>query len=139
MGAGLLLKTIKMMQHGAIRQIPQDDSSATYAPRLKKEDGCIRWDSDVNSIVNLIRGLSPGPCAYTFFNGKKIKIYSSTWERTPITGSAGKIGRETEKGLPVTAKNGFVYIEDVQLEGKKRMPVHDFLKGFRMMAGDSLG
>lgn len=139
MGAGLLLKTVELMQHGTVRRISQEDSAATYAPRLKKEDGCIRWDSDVHSIVNLIRGLSPVPCAYTFFNGKKIKIYSSTGERTPVTESAGKVGRETEEGLPVTAKNGLVYLRDVQLEGKKRMPVHDFLKGFRMTAGDRLG
>lgn len=139
MGAKLLLKTIEMMRHGAVRRIPQDDSSATYAPRLKKEDGCIRWDCDVNSIVNLIRGLSPVPCAYTFFNGKKMKIYTSAGEIAPVSEIAGAVGMETERGLPVATRNGYVYLKDIQIEGKKKMPVHDFLKGFRLLPGDKLG
>ncbi len=139
MGAELLLKTIEMMEHGAVRRIPQDDSSATYAPRLKKEDGYIRWDSDVHSIVNLIRGLSPVPCAYTFFNGKKMKIYTSAGEIAPVSEIAGEVGMETERGLPVATRNGYVYLKDIHLEGKKKMPVHDFLKGFRLLPGEKLG
>jgi len=138
-GAELLLKTIEMVQHGAIRRIPQDDSSATYAPRLNKEDGCIRWDRDVYSIVNLIRGLSPVPCAYTLYRGKKMKIFSSAGDVAPVSGSAGEVGMETQRGLPVAAKDGYVYLKDIQLEGKKKMPVHDFLKGFRLLPGDKLG
>jgi len=128
-----------MVQHGAIRRIPQDDSSATYAPRLNKEDGCIRWDRDVYSIVNLIRGLSPVPCAYTLYRGKKMKIFSSAGDVAPVSGSAGEVGMETQRGLPVAAKDGYVYLKDIQLEGKKKMPVHDFLKGFRLLPGDKLG
>ena len=138
-GAGLLLKTIKMMQKGSVRRIPQDDSSATYAPRLKKEDGCIRWDADVEDIVNLIRGLSPLPCAYTFFNGIKIKIFLSSGEIFTVAGSAGTVGMETDRGLPVVAKNGYVYLREVQMEGKKRMSIHDFMRGFRILPGDTLG
>jgi methionyl-tRNA formyltransferase len=139
MGAELLVKTIEMMQRGVGRRVPQNDMSASYAPKLKKEDGHIHWDSDVHSIVNLIRGLSPAPCAYTFFDGRKMKIYSSEGEIAPVEGiDAGRVGMETHRGLPVAAKDGYVYLKDIQLEGKKRMFVCDFLKGFRLLPGDKL-
>ncbi|MCX5854201.1 MAG: methionyl-tRNA formyltransferase [Deltaproteobacteria bacterium] len=139
MGAELLLKTIELMQHGAVRRISQDASAATYAPRLKKEDGLIRWDSGVDGIVNLVRGLSPVPGAYTFFRGKKMKVFSATGEVAPVRGKVGEIGRKRGKGLPVTARNGFVFLKDVQLENKKRMSVHDFLRGSPVSSGDTLG
>lgn len=138
-GAELLLKTIEMIQHGTIRRIPQDDSSATHAPRLKKEDGLIHWNSDIHSIINLIKGLSPVPCAYTFLRGKKLKIFSASGEIAPIKGNMGVLGKEGEKGLPVTAKNGIVFLKEVQLENKSRMSVHDFLRGSRISPGDTLG
>jgi methionyl-tRNA formyltransferase len=139
MGAELLLKTIEMMQNSTVRPIPQDNALATYAPRLKKEDGRIRWDSDVHSIVNLIRGLSPVPCAYTFFKGKKLKVFSSAGEVVPVTGHVGEIEKETAQGLPVATTNGVVYLKEVQLEGKKRMPVQDLLRGLAILPGDHLG
>jgi methionyl-tRNA formyltransferase len=138
MGARLLLKTIDMLLEGNASRTPQDSSLATYAPRLKKEDGLIRWDADVNHTVNLIRGLSPAPCAYTFYNGKMLKIFSAIAEVTPSRESPGRIGTVTEKGLPVAAGNGYVYLQDVQLENKKRMFIMDFLRGSRMTPGDTL-
>lgn len=139
MGAELLVKTIEMIQNDAIRPIPQDNALATYAPKLKKEDGCIRWDSDVHSIVNLIRGLSPVPCAYTFFKGKKVKIFSSAGKIAPVKRRVGDVEMETAGGLSVATKNGVVYLKDVQLEGRKRMPVHDLLRGLVILPGDNLG
>lgn len=137
-GARLLLKTIEMMQHGTVNRTPQDASAATYAPRLKKEDGLIRWDSDVHSIVNLIRGLSPLPCAYTFFRGKRLKIFSATGEIAPLGGGTGTLGRVTGNGLPVAVKNGNVYLREVQLENKKKMPVQEFLRGYQISPGEIL-
>lgn len=138
-GASLLLKTIEMILSGTAKQSPQDASGATYAPRLKKEDGLIRWDADIHQTVNLIRGLSPAPCAYTFFKGKMLKIFSAQGEEIPVTETPGTVGRETEKGLPVAAKDGYVYLKVIQMENKKRMSVHDFLRGFHMSPGDTLG
>lgn len=135
MGAELLLKTIGMIVEGTIKRIPQDVSAATYARRLNKEDGRIRWDSNVANIINLIRGLSPSPGAYTFLEGNKLKIFTVRGEEVSITEPAGKIGRETERGLQVAAKNGYIYLHDVQLENRKRMSVHDFLRGYRIAPG----
>jgi len=139
MGAQILIATIDMVISGNCTRRPQDASQATYAPRLTKEDGLIRWDADVQQTVNLIRGLSPAPCAYTFFKGKMLKIFSAQGEEIPVTETPGTVGRETEKGLPVAAKDGYVYLKVIQLENKKRMSVHDFLRGFHMSPGDTLG
>jgi methionyl-tRNA formyltransferase len=139
MGARLLLATIDMLASGNSARTPQDASLATYAPRLTKEDGLIRWDADVQQPVNLIRGLSPTPCAYTFFKGKMLKIFSAVGEEIPSPESPGKIGTVAEKGLPVAARNGYVYLQEIQLENKKRMSIRDFLRGCRMAPGDILG
>ena len=137
-GAQLLMETIRMIEAGAIRRIPQDHAAAIFAPRLKKEDGVIRWEADVRAIVQLIRGLSPAPSAYTFFNGKILRIFQAVGMDTPLPTPPGTVSI-SEKQLLVTAGNGMVSLLDVQLEGKKRMPVHEFLRGCRLKPGDRLG
>lgn len=139
MGARLLPATIDIIASGSATRTPQDSSLATYAPRLRKEDGIIRWDADVHHILNLIRGLSPDPCAYTFFKGKMLKIFSAVGEQITAREIPGTIGEMTEKVLPVAARNGYVCLQEVQLENKKRMSIPDFLRGFRMAPGDTLG
>ena len=136
-GAQLLLDVIGMLEKGAIRRVPQDHAAATFAPRLKKEDGLIRWDADAPSIVRLIRGLSPSPCAYTFLDGKMMRIFNALEKDTPSSSPPGTLSfSETE--LMVSAGNGSVALLDVQLEGKKRMPVRDFMRGFRLKPDDRL-
>ncbi len=139
MGARLLLATIDMVANGNSTRTPQDASLATYAPRLTKENGLIRWDADLRETVNLIRGLSPTPCAYTSYRGKMLKIFSAIGEEIPPPESPGRIGTVTDNGLPVAARNGYVYLQEVQLENKKRMSIRDFLRGCRMAPGDILG
>jgi len=138
-GARLLVATIEMVISGNCTQSPQDASQATYAPLLTKEVGLIRWDADVRQTVNLIRGLSPAPCAYTFYKGKMLKIFSAAGEEIPSLETPGRIGTATEKGLGVAARNGYVYLQEVQLENKKRMSIVDFLRGSRIAPGDILG
>ena len=138
-GAELLLTAIGMIASGTATRTKQDGAAATYAPRLKKEDGLINWDTDVAAIVNLIRGLSPSPGAYTFIEGKKLKILTARAEEARTAGKAGVIGYETEKGLPVYAKNGCVYLREVQLESKKRMAIREFLRGCPVQPGSVLG
>ena len=138
-GATLLLKTCEMIISGIARRTPQDSARATYAPRLKKEDGLIRWDADIHQIVNRIKGLSPTPCAYTFLKGKMLKIFSATAAEIPVMETPGIVGGETEKGLAVAARNGYVYLREVQMENKNKMSVHNFLRGFRLLQGDTLG
>ncbi len=138
-GAGLLLKALASVVAGTVKATPQDHTLATYAPRLKKEDGRIVWGSPVRDIVNLVRGLSSSPGAYTFIGGRQLKVFLAEGEESPVTESPGTLGSETARGLAVAAKNGYVYLREVQLEGKKRMPVRDFLRGCRATPGEVLG
>jgi methionyl-tRNA formyltransferase len=137
-GAQLLVETIEKIEKGTIRRIPQDHAAATFAPRLKKEDGLIHWGADVWEIVRLIRGLSPAPCAYTFFEGKILRIFQAVGIDTPSPALPGAL-LISENELIVSAGNGMVSLLNVQLEGKKRMPIHEFLRGCRLKTGDRLG
>jgi methionyl-tRNA formyltransferase len=139
LGAEILLKAVKGVAEGSIERKPQDSSRATYAPKLTKETGYIDWNHSAHEIVNLIRGLSSTPGAYAFLRDKKLKIYHavpgplSTGEKEP-----GTIGQFMESGLQVSTADGHVYIQDVQLEGKKRLSIDSFLRGFRLSQDDVL-
>jgi methionyl-tRNA formyltransferase len=139
MGADLLLRTLQDMEAGRVQRRPQDNALATYAPRLKKEDGLIRWQNKARDITCLVHGLSSTPGAYTFLNEKTLRIFMATAEETAVTDAAGTVGPLSEKGLRVSTGDGYVYIRDLQLEGKKRMPVQDFLRGFRLPESTRLG
>jgi methionyl-tRNA formyltransferase len=138
-GASMLITAIEQMAAGTALRKAQDASLVTFAPRLKKETGLINWNSDVNDIVNLIRGLNPAPTAYTFLNGQALKIFSAAAETNKVSAVPGTIGTETEQGLPVSAANGYVFLKNVQLAGKKRMAIHDFLRGYRIDPKTILG
>jgi len=132
-GARLLLETIEGLADGCITPISQDHGGATFAPKISKEDTHISWDSPAQNIVNLVRGLSPAPGAYSILKGKQLKIFSAGSEPGSDAGTLGGVPGTvldmTEKGLRVAARDGFVMLRDVQLEGKKRMDVKDFLRG----------
>jgi methionyl-tRNA formyltransferase len=138
MGAELLLATLAMLHAGTLQPQPQDDRLATTAPRLGRDDGLIRWESDCRNIVSLIRGLSPTPCAYTHFAGKQLKVFMAEAEATCVTEMPGTVTGETTAGLRVAAENGYVSLQELQLEGKKRMAVRDFLRGVRVAPGQVL-
>jgi methionyl-tRNA formyltransferase len=134
-GAELLLMTLAMVLSGTLSPRPQDHHLATFAPRLSREDGRIHWENDCRSIVSLIRGLSPDPCAYTHLEGKQWKIFNAAAEPTEHTLRPGKVTEPTTEGLRVAAAGGYVLLREVQLAGKKRLPIGDFLRGIRIPAG----
>lgn len=135
-GADMLAAAIDMSVGGTIIRTPQDHAAATYAPRLKKEDTMVNWDTNAHDIVNLIRGLSPFPCASTILDGKQLKIFAASVDESHVGGAgAGTIGRIGERGLPVAAKNGWVCLTDIQMESKKRMNIRDFLRGYNIKTG----
>ena len=138
MGANLLVKTIEMIETNAIRRIPQDPAAVTFAPRLSKEGGLIRWDLETHDIIRRIRGLSPSPGAYSFWDGKTLKIFQGACISNLATALPGTV-RTSGQELLVAAGNGWVSLLDLQLEGKKRMPVQDFLRGCRLQNGVRLG
>jgi methionyl-tRNA formyltransferase len=140
MGAELLLRAVEGIIAGTISRTAQDPSGATYAPCLTKEIEHINWGESADAIVNLIRGLSSDPGAYAFLRERKLKIYRAVAGKAGTSGekAPGTIGKLMESGLQITANDGHVYIQDVQLEGKKRMPIDFFLRGFRISPDDSL-
>lgn len=139
MGADLLLQTIQTIEAGTAIRVPQDEGEGTYAPRLKKEDGLISWQDKALTIARRIRGLSTTPGAYTFLEGKMLKVFMASAEEGPVREEAGTTGPLSDKGLPVAAADGYVYLRDIQLEGKKRMSVQDFVRGYRLATGTRLG
>ncbi len=139
MGADLLRKAVGQIEGGTAVRTPQDHRQATHAPRLKKEDGRIDWGRDAAAIVNFIRGLAATPGAYTTLGGKVLKIFRAEAEAGPEAEAVGQTGEATRKGLPITAGKGCVYLQDVQLEGKNRMNIQDFLRGHRLPPHTRLG
>ena len=138
LGATLLIKTIEQVAAGNAQRQPQDASGVTLAPRLKKETGKINWQNNVSDIVNLIRGLSPTPAAYTLLEGQVLKIFSAEANQNKTSETPFTIGAASAAGLPVAASDGYVILKDVQLAGKKRMLTQDFLRGYRLNQGTVL-
>jgi len=137
---GLLIETLKGLAQGTVKAKEQDNTLATYTAKLTKEHGLLDWSWSVSRICGLIRGLDPWPGAYTFFNGKMLKLYGCSVAETGQTGSApGTVRDLTEKGLEVQAGDGAVIVREIQAPGKKRLPVREFVKGSPLSLGSILG
>jgi len=134
----LLIKTIEQIVAGTAQRKPQDTAIVTFAPLLKKETGKIDWNNKVSGIVNLIRGLSPTPAAYTTLDGLPLKIFKAEAQPENVNQPPGTIGEASPAGMPVAASDGYVILKDVQLAGKKRMLAQDFLRGYRLNPGTVL-
>jgi methionyl-tRNA formyltransferase len=135
-GAGLLVKTVKAVESGRYSEIPQSEIAENmelkHAPKIFKEDGNINWNNSIHSIYNLIRGLSPIPGAYTQLNDKTLKIYHAKVHEADPGIFPGGFLTDNKTFLKFAAKDGFISVTDVQLEGKKRMGIEEFLRGVRL-------
>lgn len=138
LGASLLMKTIEVIETQDHKAIPQDSSLATRAPKIKPETCKIDWDRSAREIRNQIRGLSPSPGAYTTLKGKRLKLFRSAISgiRARSSGEIVSVGRDR---FVVSCGKGHLEILDVQLEGKRRMSVRDFLLGSPLSVGEKLG
>jgi len=135
LGAQLLSKTLQKMKAGEIRPIPQDHSKATYAPPLKKEDGHIRWEKEAGEIDRQIRAFNPWPGAFTKWDDRLLKIYGGKRrERTP-SGKPGEVVWVGSDFIEVETGKDSYLIEEVQLEGRKKMTIREFLSGHSISAG----
>ncbi|HEX4850558.1 MAG TPA: methionyl-tRNA formyltransferase [Puia sp.] len=133
-GADLLVKTVKGLINGNLVEIPQPEipaGSLKAAPKIDQETCRIHWDQPVEKIFNQIRGLSPFPGAYTHFEGKTMKIFRSRKEIAQINIEPGLHQTDSKTYLRFACENGWIFCEEIQLEGKKRMLVADFLRGYR--------
>ncbi|HSN07554.1 MAG TPA: methionyl-tRNA formyltransferase [Hanamia sp.] len=131
-GADLLLKTINQLEKGTLKEVPQNSPfTIHHAPKIFTETCEINWNRNVDEIYNLIRGLSPYPAAFTYLNGKKLKIFSSEKESCKVKNEPGEIVTDHKTYLKFAAKDGFISLKEIQPEGKKRMRIEDFLRGWR--------
>jgi len=137
-GAELLLKTIIELEKGYLKEIEQRSALSLvpsaplrHAPKIFTETCEIDWNKPVEEIYNLIRGLSPYPAAFTFLNGKKLKIFASQKEIRNDVGEPGKYVTDRKMFLKFAAADGFISVSEIQLEGKKRMKIDEFLRGWR--------
>lgn len=144
-GGPLLIETLKGLADGSITPVKQDESESSYVHMYKKSYGLIDWNSSADSIEHKVRGMIPWPGAFTFLKGKTLKIWKSALADTEETGLASGSGYEPgtisyvdKKHMLVQTGEGLLSLKEVQLEGKKRMPLEDFLRGCRLSAGDRL-
>lgn len=138
MGAGLLIKTLKALENGEVTPTPQDNEAATYAHMINKDMCELDFSLGARNVHKKICGLSDWPCAVTFLDGKRLKIYKS--ELVSENGSFGKAGEVVdEKKFEVACGEGCIRLVTIQAEGSKRMAAADYLRGRPVKAGTILG
>jgi methionyl-tRNA formyltransferase len=132
LGAQTLVETLDRIEKGDILGIDQASISVDqihHAPKIFKEDCLIPWDMPALQVHHFIRGLSPYPCAYTMLAGKTLKIYRGQ-DSEKENGSPGTIRTDGKTFLRIGCESGSYEIHELQLEGKKRMQIQEFLRGF---------
>lgn len=133
LGAQTLTKTLNLIENGELVSIPQSTTEVLLtAPKIFKEDCEIDWETSGEEIFNFIRGLSPYPTAYTSMRNLKLKIFSADFILQSHEDEPGTYFTDGSAELRFACTNGFILIKELQLEGKKRMKVSEFLRGLRL-------
>ena len=135
LGAQLLSITIERTKAGDLRAVPQDHSRATYAPPLKKEDGHIHWEKGAGEIDRQVRAFNPWPGAFTKWGDRLVKIYRGEIRERTAEGKAGAVVWVGSDFVEVAAGEGSYLIKEVQLEGRKKMTLREFLSGHSISVG----
>ena len=135
MGGSLVLETLRRLEENTLLPTPQDNSHATYAAKLKKEEGLVKWEQSAAALWNQVRGLTPWPGTYTWLNKKRLRIL-----KAQVTGGAsddnpGQVMRVTDMGIEVGTGQGRLIITELQPEGKKSMSAKSFLAGYKIERG----
>ena len=138
-GAEALLRALDGMESGELKPMPQDQARATYAPKLRKEDGLIVWDRSAVDLGNLIRGVTPWPGAVTSHQSKLLRV----WRATPMGGSEagtpGRVASIDKLGVWVETGDGYLVLLEVQPASGRRMDAAAYARGHGLRPGDVLG
>lgn len=134
-GGDLILETLERLEHGTAIRIKQDDHLSNYVGTLNKSLGNIDFSKSAKEIERLIRGLNPWPSAYTFLNGKMLKIWQASVIEKEYTGEIGGVVAITKDEIIVKTGEGTLALKELQLEGKKRMTTDAFLRGYTIVEG----
>lgn len=140
-GARLCVKVLKDLEEGkAVREKQPEESTTPYASMISKKMGEINWSQPAGSIEQLIRGLDPWPSAYTKLQGKTLKLWKArVVEEKQEKGRPGEVVQVEKEAFFVQTGEGILKIEELQMEGKKRMDTGAFLRGFQLTCGEILG
>lgn len=152
-GAELCVRTLEEIAKGTAKYTPQNQEEATHTSMIRKQLGEIDWKKPARELECLIRGLNPWPSAYTYLDGKTLKIWKAEvrdndQEEAIESGNASVTGEALEPGtiikvmkdaIEVQTGQGILILKELQLEGKKRLSADAFLRGFSVEAGEKLG
>ena len=141
-GADLLLKTMQELANGNLEELVQpviiqdyepskDLNLYKHAPKIFTETCKIDWAKSMEEVYNLIRGLAPYPAAFSFLEGKKLKIYKAEMVATEPSIAAGEFETDKKTFIQFACSNGYISVKEIQLEGKKKMLIADLLRGYR--------
>lgn len=139
-GAKLCVKVLRDLEEGtAVREKQPEESTTPYAKMIDKKMGEVDWKKSAKEIEQLIRGLNPWPSAYTKVHGKNLKLWKAKVLLETSQMNPGQIVKVTKDSLAVQTGQGMLEIQELQLEGKKRMDTSSFLRGYTLAEGESLG
>jgi methionyl-tRNA formyltransferase len=137
MGADALAETVDLIARGKAPRLPQDQSQASYAPKLSRKDGAIEWGREAGTVFNHIRGMSPWPGAYTWFGGKMLHVLRA--RRSAESNRAGRAGEiltiDEDRGIEVATAEGSVWLLELKPEGRRAMSAAAFARGYRPELG----
>lgn len=130
-GAQVVLETVQLIEKGTLNFTPQDDSLVSKAPKLFHETCEIDWNQSTDTIYDFIRGLSPFPGAWTKYEGIEMKVYWADRDTVDHDEEPGTMTTDGKQYLRFASKDGYLYIKDLKLSGKRRMDVKSFLNGLQ--------
>ncbi len=136
-GRALMVETLRGMEAGAVQARPQDDSQATLAPILNKEDGRMNFGLTAGELLNRLRGFQPWPGAFTTFHGKTLNVWQAQISERQV--GAAELLVEPDRMIVGCGGRTALELMEVQPEGKKRMPAKAFIQGYRPQTGGKLG
>lgn len=138
-GATVLVEALRQLEQGTLQGEKQEDSLSCYAPMLSKETSKIDFSKSATEISNLVRAMNPYPAAHTLYQGRRMRIFEVKAEACEKAGECGEILRADADGILVLCGEGAVRVTEVQFDGKRRMPVGEYLKGNHIETGEILG
>jgi methionyl-tRNA formyltransferase len=142
LAAQLLMDAIRSIENKDYHLTMQDETRVSFAPKLQKKDGQINWDKSAQDIYNLIRGCLGWPDAFTYYNGKLLKIHRASvcpFARLPVCPLPGEIIKVSGEGIVVATGRDNLIIEELQIEGKRIMQAGEFIAGHKIRVGEILG
>ena len=139
LGAEVLKETLEKLVQEGLTPYKQEESEASYAPPLKKEEGLIDWKKPAETIYNHIRGMNPWPGAFTYLEGKILKVFYAKHVISETLCEPGKVVKTSDEGIVVSTVEGHVLLTEIQLENHRRMSAALFLRGHPLPLDTRLG